>query len=81
MRRVARGEAENGEGGIRFMVFKGKRQETRFENRKIKLEGVGEARKVEERREGKGREAVGKTVTQKGGGEKERKRERTILKE
>lgn len=58
--------------------LKEKQQEIRFENRKISLEGVGETRKVgEERRAGK---AEGQwrreKVTQKGGGEKERKRER-----
>lgn len=57
---------------------KEKQQETRFENRKISLEGVGETRKEgEERRGGKAERQWGRQkVTQKGGGEKERKRER-----
>lgn len=58
--------------------WKEKQQETRFENRKISLEGVGETRKVGEERRGRKaeRQWERQKVTQKGGGEKERKRER-----
>lgn len=75
---AASASCRHGEGGTergwewRGWSLKGKQQETRFENRKIKLEGVGETRKLgEEGRGGKAERQWGRQkVTQKGGGER-----------
>lgn len=60
--------------------LKEKQQETRFENRKIKLEGVGETRKVgEERRGGKAERQWGRqSDTERGWRKREEERENHI---